>query len=131
MLNFDKYREELLEEIECGKNGKFGKGVKYIDCFAIAIRAARNINGDKFPTSLNDDIEWLFSEYEPPTLENGDGLKPGDCIMVRNYDKENWTSQLFLCFICGHFVCVCDKEYIGHEGNYKLWIQARLPMEGE
>ena len=82
-----------------------------------------------------EDIEnWLNAEHvepEPPLLENGDGLKPGDLIMVRNDDRENWTSQVFLCFVSGYFVCVCDKKYIGHIGNYKRWLQARLPMEGE
>lgn len=77
---------------------------------------------------------WLNTEHvksEPPLLENGDDLKPGDWIMVRNSDKEAWTSQVFLCFIYDYFVCVCDKEYIGHGGNYQLWKQARLPEEGE
>lgn len=77
---------------------------------------------------------WLNAEHEepePPLLENGDGLKPGSRIMVRNDDKENWTSQVFLCFIYDYFVCVCDKEYIGNFGNYRRWKQARLPEEGE
>lgn len=74
---------------------------------------------------------WLNAEHkEPPLLENGDGLKSGDWIMVRNDNEESWTSQVFLCFVYGYFICVCDKEYIGHDGNYKLWKQARLP-EGD
>lgn len=130
MLNFDKYREKLLEEIACGKNGKFGKGADYLDCFAIAIRAARNINGDKFPTSLNDDIAWLFSEYEPPLLENGDGLKPGDWIMVRDCDGERWVKRQFLFYYNGRFYCELADNSIGG-GEYVSWAQARLPEDGE
>ena len=36
-----------------------------------------------------------------------------------------------MCFIYGYFVCVCDIEYVGHDGNYKLWKQARLSEDGE
>ena len=83
-------------------------------------------------SSVESIENWLNAEHkEPPRLQNGDGLKPGSRIMVRNDDKENWTGQVFLCFIYDYFVCVCDKKYIGHDGKYKLWNQARLPEDGE
>lgn len=125
MLNFDKYREEVEKRAawavrEGSKNPKpahlvlneiiIGKGLPYM-------------KGKEL-------VDWLFEEYEPPLLENGDDLNPGEWIMVRNDNEESWTSQVFLCFVYGYFVCVCDKEDIGHAGNYKLWKQARLP-EGD
>lgn len=83
-------------------------------------------------SSMENIENWLNAEHkEPPRLQNGDGLKPGSRIMVRNDDKENWTSQVFLCFIYGYFVCVCDKEHIGNIGNYRRWKYARLPEDGE
>ena len=130
MLNFDKYREEFLEQIEGGKNGKFGKGAKYIDYFAIAVRAARNINGDKFPTSLSDDIEWLFYEYEPPLLENGDGLKTGDWIMVRDFEAQSFVKRQFLYFYGNRFYCA-RKDLTPLDNQTEWYVQARLPEDGE
>lgn len=40
--------------------------------------------------------KWLNAEYvepEPPLLENGDGLKPGDLIMVRDKNSDVWKKK--------------------------------------
>lgn len=118
MTNYDKHKDKIL---------KLAKE-RYSDLNTAEALAARDISG---LADANNVIKWLFHEYEPLLLKNGDGLNPGNWIMVRNSDKETWTSQVFLCFIYGYFVCVCDKDYIGHGGNYQLWKQARWPEDGE
>lgn len=77
-------------------------------------------------------LEWLNAEHgepEPPLLENGDGLKPGDWVMVRYDDDAPWTKTQFLAYIDGVFY---TREPL-NGGTFKLavYYQARLPMEGE
>ena len=70
-------------------------------------------------------------EPEPPLLENGDGLKPGDWIMVRNYTYDDWKKVRFMCYFDGYFF---TTETFVRAINYKtcsVFTQARLPMEGE
>lgn len=74
---------------------------------------------------------WLNAEHvepEPPILENGDGLKTGDLIMVRD-DDEPWTKVQFLAYIDGVFYT--REPMIGGTFMVKVYLQARLPMEGE
>lgn len=130
MLNFDKYREEVEKRAawavrEGSKNPKpahlvlneiiIGKGLPYM--------------------KGNELVDWLFEEYEPPLLENGDGLKPGDWIMVRNSDEDKWSKEQFLFYYPysssdRNFACAYHDGVIG-DGDYFTWKQARLPEEGE
>lgn len=78
--------------------------------------------------------KWLNAEHEePPPLENGDDLKPGDWIMVRDGDIFEWDKRQFMCYFDHHFYCVSgadsmeDRSFLRATG----WQQARLPMEGE
>lgn len=79
---------------------------------------------------------WLNAEHvepEPPLLENGDGLKPGDWIMVRNENSNAWSKRQFMCYFQSlnrPFVTL-EETYSWYLGEHECWAQARLPMEGE
>lgn len=79
--------------------------------------------------------KWLNAEHvepEPPLLENGDSLKPGDLIMVKDADETKWAKKRFLTFADGWFHCFKNgKDYFELEGEFICYKQARLPMEGE
>lgn len=77
---------------------------------------------------------WLNAEHEepePPLLENGDGLKSGDWVMVRDCDAHSWEKRQFLCYYNNMFYCASKGEYVGRYVGVMGWQQARLPMEGE
>lgn len=80
---------------------------------------------------------WLKEEHvepEPPLLKNGDGLKPGDWIMVRETDTCGWYKRQFLCHFNDRFYCVNNIEQSMEEYtvfNTSSWKQARLPEDGE
>lgn len=80
---------------------------------------------------------WLNAEHvepEPPLLENGDELKPGDWIMVRDNEDCNWYKRQFMCYFNQSFYCVNNTKQTMDEYtifNVSSWAQARLPMEGE
>lgn len=76
-------------------------------------------------------LKWLFSEYEPTLLENGDGLQPDDWVMVRDKDSEPWLKRRFLVYRNGLFYCVDGGFGINKSFYVYGWRQARLPMEGE
>lgn len=84
--------------------------------------------------TIKDIENWLNAEHvkpEPSLLENGDGLKPGDWIMVRNYTHDDWKKVRFMCYFDGYFF---TTETFVRAINYKtcsVFTQARLPMEGE
>lgn len=81
-----------------------------------------------------EDIEnWLNAEHEEPLLENGDDLKPGDWIMVRDKNSDEWKKRQFLCFFEGRFCCLDYGCSLQHYTTFytKKWKQACLPMEGE
>ena len=130
MLNFDKYREEVEKRAawavrEGSKKPKpahlvlneiiIGKGLPYM--------------------KGNELVDWLFEEYEPPLLENGDGLKPGDWIMVRNDDDSViWYKNRFVCYYNATFFVVDDIEndnFNENGTNITGWKYARLPEDGE
>lgn len=79
---------------------------------------------------------WLNAEHvepEPPLLENGDGLKPGDWVMVRNRDGDKWQKRQFMCYFQS-----LDKPFVTLEqmhgwyvGKHECWKKARLLEEGE
>ena len=125
MTNKEFYFNKLLAVALENACGTFHRVVHGKNC------GGKNCEDCEF-SSVESIENWLNAEHkEPPRLQNGDGLNPGSRIMVRNDDKESWKKQVFMCFIYGYFVCVCDKDYIGHDGHYNLWKQARLPEEGE
>lgn len=69
--------------------------------------------------------EWLQQEYEPPLLENGDGLKAGEIIEV--FSGDGWSLREFLTYYNGLFWCISRSSTCGAVG----WERARLPEEGE
>lgn len=77
---------------------------------------------------------WLNSEHEesePSLLENGDNLKPGDWIMVRN-NNDSWKKRRFMCYYKGTFTTADGTyDFEINYGTHSDWEQARLPMEGE
>lgn len=119
MTNYDKHKGEIL---------KLAKE-KYAELYAAEAMAAHDISG---MADANNVIKWLFSEYEPPLLENGDGLKPGDWIMVRDSDKEKWVKRIFICFFEEVFWTIPNIECsVAPNMLITERKQARLPKEGE
>lgn len=77
---------------------------------------------------------WLNAEHvepEPPLLENGDGLNPGDWIMVRYYTADKWHKRQFMCFYNGVFYTAEGPfNSVGHH-TFSRWNDARLLKDGE
>lgn len=121
MLNAEKYRDEIFKRAKRNK----------LDCnnyqFPLAF-AVDEISGEAL--GLEKTIEWLLSEYEPPILKNGDGLKVGDWIMVRDYASGKWLKKQFAYYYGGMFYCSCANFKLDH-GVCNCWKYARLPEEGE
>lgn len=118
MTNYDKHKNEIL---------KLAKE-RYSDLYAAEALAAHDISG---LADADNVIKWLFDEYEPLLLKNGDGLKPGDWIMVRNYTHDDWKKVRFMCYFDGYFFAT---ETFVRAINYKtcsVFTQARLPKDGE
>ena len=125
MLNFDKYRDEVEKRAAWAVR----EGCK--DPKPAHLVLNEIIIGKGLPYMKgNELVDWLFEEYEPPLLENGDGLKPGDWIMVRDCDGGCWVKSQFLFYYNGIFYCELVDSSIG-DGEYVLWKQARLPEDGE
>lgn len=85
-------------------------------------------------SSVESIENWLNAEHvkpEPPLLKNGDGLNPGDWIMVRDNNGQEWAQATYLFYFNETFYCVDGVRYIAEEGNFVNWRQARLPEEGE
>lgn len=119
MTNYDKHKGEIL---------KLAKE-RYSDFYAAEALAAHDISG---LADADNVIKWLFDDYEPPLLKNGNDLKPGDWIMVRDSDTKGWIRRQFVCYHNELFWCVVKGEsmvngYISIMG----WQQACLPVEGE
>lgn len=77
---------------------------------------------------------WLNAEHvesEPPLLKNGDGLNPGDWIMVRDGDGVSWRKRQFMCYFNNRFYCFKPHSQFKNECDCVMWAQARLPEEGE
>lgn len=127
MLNIEKY----WPKIETLRDRYKGEGEHYP-----LQEAFKHVSGEhnegSMPGTIGRALEWLFSEYEPPLLENGDGLKPGDWIMVRNARDEDWESRRFICYYDNVFWTLYDNGDWFHIGSkITPWLKARLPMEGE
>ena len=118
MLNIDKYRKEIDRMIENGG----------VPRYMLLRMCLQKTNLESIDTA--EVLDWLFSEYEPPLLENGDGLKPGDWIMVRDVDSQSFVRRQFLYFFDGKFVCSAPNS-TPLEGFREPWKQGRLPEDGE
>lgn len=127
MLNVDKYREAIMgEDVDTNE----------LDCHLAALRGIKDCGKFECDACMRESFRWLFSEYEPPLLENGDGLKPGDWIMVRDYDGDSWDKMMFACYCNGLFFVVDDNTlrvpgFRENGVNITGWRQARLPEGGE
>lgn len=79
--------------------------------------------------------KWLNAEHEepePPLLENGDNLNPGDWLMVRDRDDQKWAKCTFICYLDGRFwITPTEGPYLLDQLLISGWKQARLPMEGK
>ena len=129
MLNAKKYENQLIgaepEDRACAAarlRGVFCKhdGTDVYDC----------------KDCMQESFTWLFSEHELSLLKNGDGLTPGDWIMVRDDNSDIWDKMMFVCYCDGLFFVVDDntlrKPRFRENGvNITGWKQARLPEEGE
>lgn len=132
MLNIDKYRREIEHMIE---NGAKPSAVISRMCLEKTNSGYVDVATELdwlFSNSVDaaTSIDWLFSEYKSPLLKNGDGLKPGDWIMVRVGEGAEWQKRQFLFYYDGLFYCEIEGGKITH-GKYTAWPQARLPEEGE
>lgn len=128
MLNVDKYREVIMSE---------DVNTNELDCHIATLRGMfKDCGNCECSACMRDSFKWLFSEYEPPMLKNGDGLKPGDWIMVSDDDdcSVTWHKNHFVCYYNATFFVVDDIEndnFNENGTNITGWKQARLPEEGE
>ena len=127
MLNVDKYRKEIDDYITIEKH------LGDIDCKIATLRGIRNCSEFECEACMKESLRWIFSEYKPPLLENGDSLKPGDWIMVRDRDGDKWQKRQFMCYFQS-----LDKPFVTLEqthgwyaGKHECWEQARLLEDGE
>lgn len=121
MLNFDKYREVIMrEDVDRDE----------LDCHIAALRGIKDCGNCGCNVCMRASFRWLFSEYEPPLLKNGDGLKPGDWIMVRRISCDAWNKRQFAFYYDSMFYCAVFGKDINDCG-FSKWEQARLPEKGE
>ena len=127
MLNVDKYREEIFEEIEIAMKGSSPAPI------VLAVSRVHNRHTGEKCDFFEPELEWLFSEYEPPLPKNGDGLKPGDWIMVKIFEDGEWVKRQFAFFHDGWFYYLRGGSNFAQLHLYGLLRseQARLPEEGE
>lgn len=141
MTNFEKRKDEILARFNnpVGPDGS-GLTIKDIHRPLCIVRhvmeGIEKMNGEfcigrNCVKCADETIQWLFAEYEPPLLENGDGLKPGDWIMVRDGDGVSWRKRQFMCYFDNRFYCFKPHSQFKNECDCVMWLQARLPMEGE
>lgn len=122
MLNFDKYREAIMsEDVDTNE----------LDCHIAALRGIKDCGNCECNDCMRESFRWLTSEYEPPLLKNGDGLKPGDWIMVRDGDGVTWRKRQFMCYFNNRFYCFKPHSQFKNECDCVMWAQARLPEDGE
>ena len=128
MLNFDKYREEVEKRAAWAVR----EGCKNPKPAHLVLNEIIIWEGLPYMKG-NELVDWLFEEYEPPLLENGDGLKPGDWIMVRDRDGDKWQKRQFMCYFQSldrPFVTL-EEMHGWYVGKHECWKQARLPEDGE
>lgn len=120
MLNIDKYRKEIDRVLD---------EPMITPCIALD-RVYRDATGSTSGVAFGEVLNWLFSEYEPPLLKNGDDLKPGDWIMVRKNGDGVWENRQFLAYFDGWFYArkIVPDGWIEKIDRFR---QARLPEDGE
>lgn len=123
MLNIDKYREEIMSKVADAAR---------LDCYIASLRGVGIETCGKSPCKMcmRASFEWLFSEHEPPLLENGDGLKPGDWIMVRNYETQSFVKRQFLYFYENRFFTT-RENHTPFDNQTEWYMQAYLPEDDE
>lgn len=121
MLNFYKYREAIMsEDVDTNE----------LDCHIAALRGIKDCGNCECDACMRESFRWLFSEYEPQLLKNGDGLKPGDWIMVKDPNNEVWVKKIFAYYYDGNFYCANDIAFFKN-GLLINRTKARLPEDGE
>lgn len=127
MTNKEFYGDKLLAIALGGCCIELHEAIKGKSCTGKSCSECE-FNGDKRI------LQWLnanHEEPEPQLLENGDGLKPGDWIMVRYYTADKWHKRQFMCFYNGVFYTAEGPfDMVGHH-TFSRWHDARLPEEGE
>ena len=126
MTNKEFYFDKLLAvalENACRKlrTAVYGESCAERSCYDCEFYTVKNVE------------KWLNAEYEepePPLLENGDGLKPGDWIMVKNMNGAEWNKRQFAYYYNGNFHCDSSGWSLSR-CEIDRWEQARLPEEGE
>lgn len=113
MLNKEKYLDDILSIFIYNNCSKFYESCFDENCFG------RTCSKCKFST-VEKIFTWLNEEYEYGLLKNGDSLKPGDLIMVRDDYFDEWKEEIFLCYMNNYFIT-------GTGRTYTAWNQARLP----
>lgn len=130
MTNKEFYGDKLLAVIlnhVCNdlQENLFGKFCDNKNCLKCEFKDAGTIEN------------WLNAEHkepEPPLLENGDRLQPGDWIMVRDDEESEWFKMPFVFYYNNLFFVVDNLSSSAiHENGINVtgWQQARLPMDGE
>lgn len=130
MTNKEFYFDKLLAVALKGNCYKFYKMVHGKGCAGLKCKDCEF--GETKESEIENVLKWLNAEHEePPLLENGDGLKPDDWIMVRDKDSEPWVKRRFLVYYNDLFYCVDGGFGINKSFYVYGWKQARLPLEGE
>lgn len=128
MKNMDKYRDIVDNSLS------FSNALCRICNFTIGCPEDRGVKTN-CKSCAEETFAWLFQEYEPPLLRNGDDLNPGDWVMVRLADDKAWCKFRFVCFYRGLFYVIDElsgnRDFRESGTNITGWYQARLPEEGE
>ena len=126
MTNKEFYFNKLLAVALENACGTFHRVVHGKNC------GGKNCEDCEF-SSVESIENWLNAEHvkpEPPMLENGDGLKPGDWIMVRDCEAQSFVKRQFLYFYGNRFYCA-RKDLTPLDNQTEWYMQARLPEDGE
>lgn len=132
MTNKEFYGDKLLAvalEANCNKLYWMVHGKS---CATLSCRDCEF--GETKESEIEKILQWLNAEHvkpEPPLLKNGDGLKPGDWIMVRDGDGVSWRKRQFMCYFDNRFYCFKPYSQFKNECDCVMWTQARLPEDGE
>lgn len=127
MKNKEKYLDNMFSIFVYNHCSKFYESCFGEECFGNGCSECKFSTIEKISTWLNE--EYHESELKYKLLKNGDNLKPGDWIMVRN--SHDWRKRAFMCYKDGYFITSDGGETIGVCGGYSAWNQARLPEDGE
>lgn len=127
MTNYEHYKDEIIKMKE-----DYEKHNAIPITFADkAIELKRRVEPSLFGSDdSRSTLNWLFQEYEPDKLKNGDNLNQGDGIMVRNSDKEKWIYRMYVFFANNRFY-VFEPYNGGESGQLKPYMQARMLKKSE